>query len=321
MTRIKSSRQAGRQAGTVVVVADDEFINDSMREEIGWVVFVVDWCGVVWWYREEKRREEKREKREKICHCKLGAFRVVWFVIDCHTRGTAGVSFPTTAFSKERPKLLLLLRRLSYGVLISAAGQLSKPFTSAILYGNSNNFDFKTVFRSGGFPSTHSSAAVATAMSLGFEWWILGLSDAVFGLAVVYASLIMCDAQRVRREVGIHAKALNRVLLQNSASSNDADDLIDSQPRKSSSNSKSFGPLFLEEADTFQAKQTNAKLLLRSENRKSQSGILISSSLASDVEGESKKIANSWAMLKESVGHNEIEVIAGALLGLFVSFA
>lgn len=208
-------------------------------------------------------------------------------------------------------------------VLISAAvsatiGQLSKPFTSAILYGNSNNFDFKTVFRSGGFPSTHSSAAVATAMSLGFE---RGLSDAVFGLAVVYASLIMYDAQGVRREVGIHAKALNRVLLQNSASSNDANDLIDSQPRKSSSNSESFEPLFLEEADTFQAKQTNAKLLLRSENRKSQSGILISSSLASDVEGESKKIANSWALLKESVGHNEIEVIAGALLGLFVSFA
>ncbi|KAF5949028.1 hypothetical protein HYC85_014985 [Camellia sinensis] len=208
-------------------------------------------------------------------------------------------------------------------VLISAAvsatiGQLSKLFTSAILYGNSNSFDFKTVFRSGGFPSTHSSAAVATAMSLGFE---RGLSDAVFGLAVVYASLIMYDAQGVRREVGIHAKALNRVLLQNSASSNDADDLIDSQPRKSSSNSESFGPLFLEEADTFQAKQTNAKLLLRSENRKRQSGILISSSLPSNVEGESKKIANSWAMLKESVGHNEIEVIAGALLGLFVSFA
>lgn len=208
-------------------------------------------------------------------------------------------------------------------VLISAAvsatiGQLSKPFTSAILYGNSNNFDFKTAFQSGGFPSTHSSAAVATAMSLGFE---RGLSDAVFGLAVVYASLIMYDAQGVRREVGIHAKALNRVLLQNSASSNDANDLIDSQPRKSSSNSESFEPLFLEEADTFQAKQTNAKLLLRSENRKSQSGIMISSSLASDVEGESKKIANSWALLKESVGHNEIEVIAGALLGLFVSFA
>ncbi|KAL7186965.1 hypothetical protein ACSBR2_028634 [Camellia fascicularis] len=224
-------------------------------------------------------------------------------------------------------------------VLISAAvsatiGQLSKPFTSAILYGNSDNFDFKTVFRSGGFPSTHSSAAVATAMSLGFDRWVKlvkccisivpslrGLSDAVFGLAVVYASLIMYDAQGVRREVGIHAKVLNRVLLQNSTSSNDANDLIDSQPRKSSSNSESFEPLFLEEADTFQAKQTNAKLLLRSENRKSQSGILISSSLASDVEGESKKIGNSWALLKESVGHNEIEVIAGALLGLFVSFA
>ncbi|CAL5367786.1 unnamed protein product [Camellia sinensis] len=232
-------------------------------------------------------------------------------------RKTKASSAPPTTFVWY-VSLLELMKSPTTRVLISVAGQLSKPFTSAILYGNSNNFDFKTVFRSGGFPSTHSSAAVATAMSLGFE--CKGLSDAVFGLAVVYASLIMYDAQGVRREVGIHAKALNGVLLQNSASSNDADDLIDSQPRKSSSNSESFGPLFLEEANAFQAKQTNAKLLLRSENRKSQSGILISSSLASDVEGESKKIANSWAMLKESVGHNEIEVIAGALLGLFVSF-
>ncbi|KAI5674819.1 hypothetical protein M9H77_15183 [Catharanthus roseus] len=48
---------------------------------------------------------------------------------------------------------------------------------------------------------------VATATTLGVE---RGFSDPIFGLAVVYACLIMYDAQGVRREVGNHAKALNR---------------------------------------------------------------------------------------------------------------
>ncbi|XP_057507554.1 uncharacterized protein LOC130790582 [Actinidia eriantha] len=216
--------------------------------------------------------------------------------------------------------------------LSAAIGQLSKPFTSAFLYGktttdNNYSFHFKAAFQAGGFPSTHSSAVVATAMSLGLE---RGFSDAVFGLAVVYASLVMYDAQGVRREVGIHAKALNRILLQNLVPSDDADDLIDSRPRKSSSNCESFEPLFLEEVNSLSTKKANAKLLLRSEKRKGQNGILISSSLASDVPGKPEEVAKECvgddeievvAVLKESVGHNEIEVVAGALLGLFVCLA
>lgn len=37
----------------------------------------------------------------------------------------------------------------------AAIGQLSKPFTSAVFYGN--DFDIRTAFQAGGFPSTHSS--------------------------------------------------------------------------------------------------------------------------------------------------------------------
>ncbi|KAA8527212.1 hypothetical protein F0562_008559 [Nyssa sinensis] len=208
-------------------------------------------------------------------------------------------------------------------VLIAAAvsaaiGQLSKPFTSAIIYGNKNNFNFRAAFKAGGFPSTHSSAVVATATSLGLE---RGFSDAIFGLAVVYAGLIMYDAQGVRREVGTHAKALNRVLLKNqlnSISPNDASVLIDSLPGASSSNSE---PLLLGEASPFRPKPTNASLLHRSDNRMSQSNALISSTIAADMEGRSEKAASSCTPLNESVGHTVIEVIAGALLGLFVSMA
>lgn len=39
----------------------------------------------------------------------------------------------------------------------AAIGQLSKPFTSVLLYGR--DFDLKAVIRAGGFPSTHSSVS------------------------------------------------------------------------------------------------------------------------------------------------------------------
>ncbi|KAK4595140.1 hypothetical protein RGQ29_018767 [Quercus rubra] len=112
---------------------------------------------------------------------------------------------------------------------ISAAiGQLSKPFTSVLLYGK--GLDFKAAFQAGGFPSTHSSAVVATATIIALE---RGLSDSIFGLTVVYAGLIMYDAQGVRREVGNHAKVLNKVLAKihiNSVHTKDRENMIDSQP-------------------------------------------------------------------------------------------
>jgi acid phosphatase family membrane protein YuiD len=40
-------------------------------------------------------------------------------------------------------------------VVSAAIGQLSKPYTCVLLYGK--DFDFKTTFQAGGFPSTHSS--------------------------------------------------------------------------------------------------------------------------------------------------------------------
>ncbi|XP_043807552.1 uncharacterized protein LOC110603008 isoform X2 [Manihot esculenta] len=73
----------------------------------------------------------------------------------------------------------------------AAVGQFSKPFTSLLLYGK--DFDVKAAFQAGGFPSTHSSAVVATATCLALE---RGFSDSIFGLSVVYAGLIMYDSQR-----------------------------------------------------------------------------------------------------------------------------
>lgn len=51
---------------------------------------------------------------------------------------------------------LLMLSKVLVAAAVSAAiGQLSKPVTSVILYGK--DFNFRTAFQAGGFPSTHSS--------------------------------------------------------------------------------------------------------------------------------------------------------------------
>ncbi|XP_073128298.1 uncharacterized protein [Henckelia pumila] len=204
--------------------------------------------------------------------------------------------------------------------LSAAIGQLSKPFTSTIFYGK--KFDFRTAVQAGGFPSTHSSAAVATATSLALE---RGFADAIFGLAVVYASLIMYDAQGVRREVGIHAKELNKVMLKtmsmSTSSRNDANDLTNSLSRKPSSNIGKVNSLPLEEETSFRTKPTNSSLLVNSDDVINGTTLLRSAVVVPDAKEGPRTVAYVHTPLKESIGHTEIEVAAGALLGFLVSLA
>ncbi|KAL1204802.1 hypothetical protein V5N11_017409 [Cardamine amara subsp. amara] len=145
----------------------------------------------------------------------------------------------------------------------AAIGQLSKPFTSVVLY--RKKLDFRSVFQAGGFPSTHSSSVVAAATAIAFE---RGFADSIFGLTVVYAGLIMYDAQGVRREVGKHARVLNKL----------------------PSNARRSEVMSLKGNDESKALQSDKM---------------------------SEEIAPP---LKESIGHTEVEVIAGALFGFLVSF-
>lgn len=191
-----------------------------------------------------------------------------------------------------------------------AIGQLSKPFSSVFLYGK--EFDIKAVIQAGGFPSSHSSATVAGATLFGLE---RGFSDPIFGLTVVYAGLIMYDAQGVRREVGIHARTLNKLLLHMQASSlnsKDKDNLINSQaglskPLKVEGLEKS---LLSKESISLESPKENGSLLVKSGSKIRQT----------DAEEISKLAIDGIKPLKESIGHTEIEVIAGALLGFLVAF-
>ncbi|KAJ8616632.1 hypothetical protein MRB53_036004 [Persea americana] len=194
-------------------------------------------------------------------------------------------------------------------------GQLSKPFSSA-LYGNGVNF--RAVFQSGGMPSTHSAGVVAAATSLGLE---RGLSDSVFGMSVVFAAIVMYDAQGVRREVGYHAKILNKILLeaqQNSTLCPEEDDLINSKQETLSISSKSLPSLFSssEKPTTHMPNSMPASGGSDNVARRINS---LPSSLAVVGKEVLNTDYNNYIPLKEYVGHTEREVLVGALLGFVVS--
>ncbi|KAL0906012.1 hypothetical protein M5K25_024472 [Dendrobium thyrsiflorum] len=193
---------------------------------------------------------------------------------------------------------VLVASTLSYAI-----GQLSKSFASAF---NGDGIELKAAVRSGGMPSVHSASVVAAATSLALD---RGFSDPIFGMSVVFASLVMYDAQGVRREVGYHAKILNELLK--------AQDLI-SKSDTSSINSGESGSVFsdLENANNCIEKTKTYSLL--------KSGITLSNletlqSLKVDVKEASHKSESSCSPLNESVGHTEIQVLAGGLLGFIIS--
>ncbi|KAJ8639866.1 hypothetical protein MRB53_016560 [Persea americana] len=215
----------------------------------------------------------------------------------------------------------------------SAIGQFSKPFTSALC---GTGVDFKATFRSGGMPSTHSAGVVAAATSLGLE---RGFSDSIFGMSVVFAAIVMYDAQGVRKEVGYHAKILNRILLKTRESETpyrEDDDLIESNQRTSSLTSESLTPLLSlsEKGSSYRPDPMPPCTPNRSESNRSRASTKSNSLVdgedmfrnaisisAVDREELLRKAYGSYFPLKEYVGHTEIEVLVGALLGFIVSLA
>lgn len=70
-------------------------------------------------------------------------------------------------------------------------------------------FNFKWFIGTGGMPSSHAAGATALATTCGLE---VGFTTPLFALAVVFALVTMFDAQGVRRETGIQAEILNKIL-------------------------------------------------------------------------------------------------------------
>lgn len=60
----------------------------------------------------------------------------------------------------------------------------------------------------GGMPSNHSTIVTSMAALIGFRE---GIGHPAFGVAVALAFIVMLDASSLRRAVGRHAEALNRL--------------------------------------------------------------------------------------------------------------
>lgn len=94
---------------------------------------------------------------------------------------------------------------LVVGVASWIVAQLIKLFTFII---REKKFDFAFLFRLGGMPSSHTASAAACAISVGLR---SGFGSAVFAVAMGLVTLIMIDAQSVRRAAGVQARLLNQM--------------------------------------------------------------------------------------------------------------
>lgn len=70
-------------------------------------------------------------------------------------------------------------------------------------------FNFKRILGAGGMPSSHSAVVTSLATLVGKNE---GITSAIFGVAVIFAFVVMYDAAGVRRAAGKQAKLLNKLL-------------------------------------------------------------------------------------------------------------
>lgn len=142
--------------------------------------------------------------------------------------------------------------------------------------------------------------------------WLAELGNLPLGCLVVYV-------QGVRREVGKHARLMNEALLKKAR--------VKSPPAgndrvgKSSSSPVNLGqsglfPVDGTERGSFNSKVTTTPLMLRADEIEEKELQLEG---GDDGENKSGMDGESGIRMKESVGHTEVEVLAGAILGFVVS--
>lgn len=83
--------------------------------------------------------------------------------------------------------------------------QLSKVLINLII---ERKFSIERLFGDGGMPSAHSATVMALAVGCG---WIEGFGSTVFGLAFIFAIIVMHDACGVRLEAGKQAATIKKL--------------------------------------------------------------------------------------------------------------
>ena len=70
-------------------------------------------------------------------------------------------------------------------------------------------FNFKRILGAGGMPSSHTAVVCSLATLIGKNE---GLGSPIFGLAVIFAMVVMYDASGIRRAAGKQARLLNKIV-------------------------------------------------------------------------------------------------------------
>ena len=84
--------------------------------------------------------------------------------------------------------------------------QSAKVFLGAI---TEKRFNFRWFVDTGGMPSSHAATVSALATAIGLKY---GLSSPIFAVTLVFAWIILMDAQGFRRSTGKQAETLNMIL-------------------------------------------------------------------------------------------------------------
>ncbi len=92
------------------------------------------------------------------------------------------------------------------GLIGWLAAQSIKMATALV---RQRQLDFRVLVSTGGMPSAHTALVCAVATSVGIR---LGFGSAEFALAAFFASIVMFDAQSVRRAAGLQARLLNEIV-------------------------------------------------------------------------------------------------------------
>ena len=104
--------------------------------------------------------------------------------------------------------------------------QIAKTIINAIV---NKRFSFDRLVGDGGMPSGHSVTVTALAVMCGIEE---GFGSTVFGLAMIFAIVVMHDAMGVRREAGKHARSIISIVEQLNDYITEHDDKIKTEKLK-----------------------------------------------------------------------------------------
>lgn len=109
----------------------------------------------------------------------------------------------------------------NYFILICAVSAWFVAQLLKVCTGVFKHKDFSVLemfFGTGGMPSSHSATVCALATACGIK---VGFASPAFAISIILAMIVMRDAMGMRRQIGEHARALNKLFKNLSESIND----------------------------------------------------------------------------------------------------